>query len=682
MKVYRDLDNLPDFKNAVVSIGSFDGVHCGHQKIIEKVKNLAEEIGGESIILSFHPHPRLIVYPKDQSLQLLTTVEEKIFLFEKYGIDHLVLVPFTIEFSQQSPDEYIQKFLVEKFHPRYVVVGYDHRFGLNRRGDINYLKWHGNGEGFEVIEIKKQEVEKITVSSTKLRAALKSGDLKTAYQWMDHHFLLSGKIIHGQKLGEKLGYPTANIEIENSHKLLPPNGIYAVYVTIRQKRYRGMLYIGNRPTLNEHSERRIEVNIFNFSQNIYEEQILIELIDFVRSDEKFASLEELKNKLAEDENQSLSILKRHEASPATIVPKKPSVAIVILNYNGKKYLEMFLSSVMDTNYPNFSIYVADNGSSDDSIAFLEEQHLAIKIIDLKTNFGFAEGYNQALKQIDSEYFLLLNSDVEVEPDWLEKMMAQMEEDRTIGACQPKLCSHPQKEFFEYAGASGGWMDYLGYPFCRGRLFQTVEKDERQYDNPIQISWATGAAFLIRARLFHKLGGFDGDFFAHLEEIDLCWRLRRAGYKIIVVPEARAFHIGGGTLSYDTPKKNYLNFRNSLITITKNETVRKLIWLLPVKLILDGVAGLYFLYQNKTGHFLAILKAHWNYYASFRSTLRKRKRGNHLVKRYRIGASNNHGIYKSSVVWHYFVKRKTTFDSLPGMTPKPFKSNKDSNKLQP
>ena len=211
MKVFNDLNNLPPFRNAVVTIGSFDGVHIGHQHILEKVTSLANSINGESIVITFHPHPRLVVYPKDESMKLITTIEEKVQLLHRYGIDNVVVAPFTIEFSQISADEYIQKFLVEKFHPRYIVIGFDHRFGLNRQGDINYLKWHGEKGGYRVIEIPKQEVDHITVSSTKIRRALDSGDMVAARLLLGHHYPLSGTVTHGNKIGAGIGFPIGSL---------------------------------------------------------------------------------------------------------------------------------------------------------------------------------------------------------------------------------------------------------------------------------------------------------------------------------------------------------------------------------------------------------------------------------------------------------------------------------------
>ena len=263
MQVHRDPNNLPKFINPVVTIGSFDGVHRAHLKILDRVLSLADEIDGESILVTFHPHPRKIIFPKDDTLQLLNTLEEKLFILKSIGLDHVVIVPFSVEFSQQNPREYIEKFLIDKFNPRYIVIGYDHRFGLNRGGNIELLKQYN--EQFGIIQIQRQELEDITISSTKIRNALNEGRIDTANSYLIRPYIIQGKVIHGDKIGKSIGYPTANINVDDKDKLIPKEGIYACYVVIENERYQGMLYIGNRPSLksNVKPEKRIEVNIFN-----------------------------------------------------------------------------------------------------------------------------------------------------------------------------------------------------------------------------------------------------------------------------------------------------------------------------------------------------------------------------------------------------------------------------------
>lgn len=667
MRVFYDLNDLPTFKNAVITIGSFDGVHAGHQKILERINLMAEDVGGESVVITFHPHPRLVIYPKDDSLRLLTTIKEKTMLFERYGIDNVVIVPFTIEFSQISADEYVQKFLIEKFNPYYIVIGYDHRFGLNRQGDISFLKWHSQKANFKVMEIERHDVENIAVSSTKIRNALTKGDVKSAGKLLNHYFTLTGTVVNGQKIGHTIGYPTANISINDRHKLIPPNGIYAVFVHHNQERYGGMLYIGERPVLKDHHNRTIEVNIFDFNKNIYGDPIQLELVDFIREDADFEDLEALQQQLAKDQSKAKIILKEVEAEESLAAEPtqlEARVAVVILNYNGKKYLKEFLPSVLRSTYPYYKVYVADNGSTDDSLIFLKNHFPQVRRIDLEKNYGFAEGYNRALQHIKADYYVLLNSDVEVEADWIEPVIELMERDRTIAACQPKILTYHRKTHFEYAGASGGWIDKWGYPFCRGRIFSVVEKDEGQYDDTREIFWASGAALFIRPNLFHEIGGFDGDHFAHLEEIDLCWRIKRAGYKVMVRPSSVVYHVGGGTLNYNTPRKAYLNFRNSLYTLVKNEEKSRLFWLIPWRMMLDGVAGVLFFVQGKWRHIFSIIRAHWTFLPKLPSLIQKRRIYQEQIDRISIKAAGNiSGQYPESIVWQFYAKGKRYFKDL-------------------
>lgn len=662
MMVHHNLNELPAFQNAVITIGSFDGLHLGHQKIIEHLRQLARQVEGESVLITFDPHPRLVIYPKDKSLRLLSTTEEKIRLLESFGLDHLVIVPFSTEFSQQSADEYIVNFLVDKFHPSYIVIGYDHRFGLNRQGDIDFLRHHQEAYAYQIKEIPRQDIDDLSVSSTKIRNALQSAEIKKANRLLGHPYTLAGKVVHGQQIGQSLGFPTANLEVNHSHKLVPPNGIYAVKVYHETSVYGGMLYIGDRPSLREHHNRTIEVNIFDFDQDIYGDQLLLELVDYIRGDQEYKSLEALSAQLVRDKQSALEIL---AVAKNTTFPKyQARVAIVILNYNGKSYLETFLPSVLASAYEYLEVIVADNGSTDQSLDFLETNYPEVRVLDLEENFGFAEGYNRALAQVEADYFVLLNSDVEVTPGWITPIVDLMEKDKEIAACQPKIRSYRQRDHFEYAGASGGWLDFMGYPFCRGRIFNTVEKDTGQYEEIEEIFWASGAAMFIRSRLFQQMGGFDGDYFAHAEEIDLCWRLKRAGYKIMVQPKSVVYHVGGGTLDYTTPYKTYLNFRNTLYTIQKNEPLSKLIWLIPLRLLLDGLAAALFFSQGKFPHIRSILRAHGHFYASFRKTWHKRKVYDEKIRRLSIQSEPNlKAQYRSSIVWKYYAFGKKYFYKL-------------------
>lgn len=663
MRVFYQLDQLPKFKRAVLTIGSFDGVHCGHQQLLARINRLAKARDGESIVITFHPHPRLIVYPKDKSLQLLSTIEEKVALFEKYGVDNVVVVPFTVAFSQQSADEYIEKFLLEKFNPEVIVIGYDHKFGLNRQGDFDYLKWHSEKAGFELVEIEPQEVDEIAVSSTKIRNALLAGEVASAGRWLGHAYQLTGKVVHGQHLGTELGFPTANIKLENIHKLVPTGGIYAVRVTFESRVYGGMLYIGNRPTIAGVNERVIEVNIFDFNENIYDNELTVHFIDHIRSDKEFNGLEALKTQLADDKVSALRILQT-VSDKQTITVDKNRLAIVILNYNGEEYLKEYLPGVLASiENTSHSVVVADNASTDGSVALLKEHFPAVECIVLTENHGFAKGYNEALKLVEADYYVLLNSDVKVGPNWIAPCLSILESDPSIAACQPKIRSIAQPEHFEYAGAAGGWIDSLGYPFCRGRIFAATEQDEGQYDSVEEIFWASGAALFIKAELFHNFGGFDSAYFAHAEEIDLCWRLKRAGYRIMVVPQAEVFHLGGGTLNYQSVRKTYLNFRNTLITSFKNEELTKLLWWLPLRLLMDGLAGFLFLVQGKWAHITAIIRAHWHFFPRMFYWYKRRKEETKIVHQHSIGPKRLTGVYRGSIVWAYYARGISYFQSL-------------------
>lgn len=309
MQIHRDLEQLPVFKNTVLTIGSFDGVHLGHQHILQRLQTLAQEVEGESLLVTFHPHPRLVLRPDDYQLQLLTTIEEKAELLAQQGLNHLVLTPFTKAFSEQSPAAYIEDFLIKHFQPRCIVIGYDHRFGKNREGDISYLRKHQELGGFEVEEISKQEVEDIAVSSTKIRKAVSKGAVAQAARLLGHPFQIRGTVVKGNQIGRGIGFPTANVQVANPHKLIPPVGIYAVRVQYEGQRYGGMLYIGTRPTIGEALEQTIEVNIFDFEQNIYGASLKIDFLAHIRGDSKFEDLEGLRKQLQADRAAALELLK-------------------------------------------------------------------------------------------------------------------------------------------------------------------------------------------------------------------------------------------------------------------------------------------------------------------------------------------------------------------------------------
>ena len=307
MRVFRDLNELPVFKNSVVTIGTFDGVHLGHQKLIERIKLLSEKISGESILVTFHPHPRIVINPEEKSLRLLNTTDEKVALLERFGVDNVVIVPFSRAFSEQSAEEYISSFLVKDFNPKYIVIGYDHKFGKNRSGDFKLLEKMKEQFGYEMLEISKETLDDIEISSTKIRAALSQGDIRLANELLGHHYSLSGTVVRGFQNGRKLGFPTANIQVSDEYKLIPKTGIYAVYVLYGGKRYNGMLSIGFNPTF-EGKEQTIEVNILDFDKDIYGESLTLEFVDFIRSEKKFDSLKALVDEIKNDERITRKLL--------------------------------------------------------------------------------------------------------------------------------------------------------------------------------------------------------------------------------------------------------------------------------------------------------------------------------------------------------------------------------------
>jgi GT2 family glycosyltransferase len=330
------------------------------------------------------------------------------------------------------------------------------------------------------------------------------------------------------------------------------------------------------------------------------------------------------------------------------------VAVVILNWNGKRFLEKFLPSLINHSREDAEIIVADNASSDGSVEFLQSAYPAIQIIRNPDNGGFAKGYNSALRQVDAQYYVLLNSDIEVTPDWIRPVIGLMESDPLIAACQPKIRSYSEPSNFEYAGAAGGFIDKYGYPFCRGRVFQSIEEDNGQYDDVTEIFWATGACMFVRADLYHSLGGLDDDFFAHMEEIDFCWRLKNKGYKILYCPGSTVYHIGGGTLPKISWKKTYFNFRNNFILLYKNLPDNLLFEVFAKRLVLDAIAAMKFLFTAGFKDFWAVLKAHFSFYWGLKKTRQKRK----MLHQ---GPLKN--VYKKNIVFEHFIRGKKKFSDL-------------------
>ena len=333
-----------------------------------------------------------------------------------------------------------------------------------------------------------------------------------------------------------------------------------------------------------------------------------------------------------------------------------NIAIVILNWNGKDWLEQFLPSVI-IHSGSARIVVADNASEDDSVKYLKEKFPSVELVQNAQNGGFAKGYNEALQKVKAEYYVLLNNDIEVTENWLASLFETMQ-DQKVAGCQPKILSYSRKTQFEHAGAAGGFIDKNYYPFCRGRLFNEVENDEGQYDGASEIFWASGACLMIRSKLFHEVGGFDEDFFAHMEEIDLCWRLKKMNYAFMVAPASVVYHVGGGTLPYTSSNKIYLNFRNNLIMIAKNHD-GPLFFKLFYRMFLDGIAGAKFLFSGEYKNFFAVLKAH-RYFRKdlFKKTLKKRK----AIKE-QSTEFNAKGFYSGSILWAFFFKKVKTFKQL-------------------
>lgn len=302
----------------------------------------------------------------------------------------------------------------------------------------------------------------------------------------------------------------------------------------------------------------------------------------------------------------------------------PRTAVVILNYNGSQFLSKFLPSVLAFSQEAV-VYVADNKSTDNSLEVLTRDFPEVHTILLEVNNGYAAGYNLALQKIEAEYFILLNSDIEVTENWIKPIVRFMDENSDVAACQPKILDFNHRSFFEYAGAAGGFIDTLGYPFCRGRVFDTIEEDTGQYNEPTQVFWASGACLFIRSHIFRQLGGFDEDFFAHMEEIDLCWRINLLGKKVYCLPYSHIYHVGGGTLSKTNPKKTYLNFRNNIAMLYKNDDRISLLWKLPLKLVLDLIAGLKFWKDNSFSHFQMVILAYFHLVKDFEQVNKKRNK---------------------------------------------------------
>ncbi|MFT4575674.1 MAG: GT2 family glycosyltransferase [Polaribacter sp.] len=328
-------------------------------------------------------------------------------------------------------------------------------------------------------------------------------------------------------------------------------------------------------------------------------------------------------------------------------------AVVILNWNGQKLLEQFLPSVVNFSLDEATIYIADNASTDSSIKFIKEFYPSIQIIENAINGGYAKGYNDALQQIDADIYCLLNSDIEVAENWLTPIIDLFKKEENTAIIQPKLLDFKDKTKFEYAGAAGGFIDLFGYPYCRGRVFNNLETDNGQFNDVSEIFWASGACLFIRSKVYHQLNGFDEDYFAHQEEIDLCWRAQNEGYKIKYVGTSTVYHVGGATLQETNPHKTFLNFRNSLLNVVKNVPKKRFLFVVFSRLFLDGIAGIKFLIELRPIHTWAIVKAHFSFYRNFNTFLKKRKK---------LQKKSNYNLH-TSTVWQYFFLKRKTFKEL-------------------
>lgn len=334
------------------------------------------------------------------------------------------------------------------------------------------------------------------------------------------------------------------------------------------------------------------------------------------------------------------------------------LAIVVLSYNGKDLLGKFLPPILETRTDYSKVFVVDNASTDGTYEYLQENFKEVNIIRLPVNRGFTNGYVESLPFIEAEYYVLISSDVEVSPGWINPVIELMDSDKTIGICQPKIKSYNQKTHFEYSGAAGAYIDRYGYPFCRGRIFFTVEEDTGQYQDNREVFWCSGACMFIRSEVYHGIGGFDNEYYAHMEDIDLSWRAKNAGYKVMVCPQAEVFHVGGHIISYGSPAKIFRNYKNGLIMMVKNMTTDNIWGRLIFRLILDNVAAIRALATGNISEYKAIFKAHWQFYGGLRHWLRKRKQAKLAVNN-----PNRTGIYNHSIVWQYFIAKKDSFNKL-------------------
>jgi riboflavin kinase/FMN adenylyltransferase len=660
--IYLGKAALPEFHKPVVAIGAFDGFHKGHQKLLSRLLDSARELGGQSVLLTFYPHPRLVLDPADRQFALLSTPDEKIALLEQTGLDYLVIAPFDYSFSMMLPGEYVEEFLISRFRPYKLLAGEDHRFGRNGSGDGKVLTDYALQGHFLFEEVSHHRHQGLPVSSTRIRNLISESRIEEANELLGRAYSFTGSVIPGDRVGRELGYRTANLTLKGDSKLLPPNGSYAVFCHLGGTSYEAMLYIGTRETIDRNSSRRsIEVHILDFNQDVYGQEMIVDLVSFLREDMVFQSKAELVKNIRLDEKNTRKALLKERLRTTTASPR---VAVVLLNYNGQKLLEKFLPGLCKHLPTGSKLYVIDNGSSDNSIVYLQHYFPEVAVIKLLNNYGFASGYNKGIAQIDADYFALINSDVHVTSDWVTPLTDIMRNDPLVFAIQPKIKALNSQEYFEYAGGAGGFVDLLRYPFCRGRIIDLIERDQGQYDGTEEVFWASGAAMIVKGVVFKALGGFDDDYFAHQEEIDLCWRMKRLGGKILSSSDSEVLHLGGGTLDYDHPRKVYLNFRNNLSTLFKNENWINLLYIIPMRLVLDMMIALSYLLKGRWQVFYKIVQA---YVVSIINTLyliHKKTHTDQLMSELRIGPFRPKGMLRSSIFLQFYIAGNKLFSRIP------------------
>ena len=456
----------------------------------------------------------------------------------------------------------------------------------------------------------------------------------------------------GHQLAGPMGYPTANCSMEDPDKILPAFGSYAAEVICEDMTYQGMMYIGRSATLKTDNKIIVETNLFaKLDHSLYGKKIDIYPLAFIRKDEKFNSKDELIFNIEGDKIACLQYFGQRQENKL--------VTTAILNYNGVDFLKQFLPSHLNCSYKQQRLLVIDNESTDDSTSFLTTASADIDICQLDTNLGYAGGYNQGLTDVHTKYTAIINSDIEVSEKWLEPLVAALEADSNLVAVQPKILSFKNKSQFEYAGAAGGMLDRMGYPYCRGRIMNTIEDDSGQYDDNLSVDWTSGAAMLVRTEAFKEAGGFESGFFAHMEEIDLCWRWRNSGLKLKCIPASIVYHVGGGTLDYQSPRKAFLNMRNNYHMILRNMSSAQLLYRIPLRLVLDSIFILKVLLSGQ----LSTAFANWKGMAAGLSKIFSLKKENRRIQFY-VKRYNSDKVQSKSYrlgilpISYHFMNRKT------------------------